>query len=331
MIDEILELIKPARKILILTHNNPDPDTIASAYGLKFIFHSIYKKRCTIAYEGLIGRAENRELVKECKIEMHLSKKLNFSRYEILVLVDSQPTAGNVYIPKGFFPQIVIDHHNFRKATTKAKIYDVKQEAGSTSTIITQYMRQLGLEPDRYVATALYYGIKTDTIGSARSNSKTDLEMMSFLLPKISLKKLSKIESPELPKYYFKNLKKAIEQSEIIDDLIFCNLEEVRNADLIAETSDFLLRMRDIKWSFVIGRIDNICYFSLRCKSSKRKVGSIALQIVRNLGTGGGHIKSAGGQIPLNDRDYSQVIGILRKRLLKKLAIKIDKVDIKSI
>lgn len=331
MIDKILELVKPARKILILTHNNPDPDTIASANGLKYILHSIYKKRCTIAYDGLIGRAENRELVKECKIDMHKSKKLNFSRYDVLILVDSQPTAGNVYIPKGYFPHIVIDHHNFRKATSKAKIYDVRSEVGSTSTIITEYIKNLDLNPDRYVATALYYGIKTDTIGSARSNSKIDLEMMSFLLPKISLNKLSKIESPELPKYYFKNMKKAIENSEIINDLIFCNLDEVRNADLIAETSDFLLRMRDIKWTFVIGYIDDMCYFSLRCKSMRKKVGTIALQIVRNLGTGGGHMKSAGGQIPLKDRDYKNILEILKKRLLKKLGIDLSNIEIKSI
>ncbi|MGA1862948.1 bifunctional oligoribonuclease/PAP phosphatase NrnA [Deferribacter thermophilus] len=331
MIDKILELVKPARKILILTHNNPDPDTIAAANGLKYIFYTVYKKRCTIAYDGLIGRAENRELVKECKIDMHKSKKLNFARYDTLILVDSQPTAGNVYIPDGYFPHIVIDHHNFRKATAKAQIYDIRNDIGSTSTIITEYIKTLGLNPDRYVSTALYYGIKTDTIGSGRNNSKADLEMMSFLLPKISLKKLSKIESPELPKYYFKNLKKAIENSEIIDDLIFCNLYEVRNADLIAETSDFLLRMRDIKWTFVIGYIDDMCYFSLRCKSLRKKVGLIALQIVRGLGTGGGHMKSAGGQISLNNKTYEEVVDILKKRILKKLGFDLNNTEVKNI
>lgn len=322
MINEILSFVKPKRKVLILTHNNPDPDTLGAATGIKNILSKILKKRCTIAYDGVIGRAENREMVKQCKIELHSSRKLTFSRYDCIILVDTQPTAGNVYIPDNFFPDIVIDHHNFRLQTKKAKIYDVRPKYGSTSTIIGEYHKIIGLELDKLTATALYYGIKTDTIGYGRSNSKTDLEMMGYILPFINLNKLAKIETPDLPRYHFKNIKKAIENSVVIEDLIFCNLDEVRNTDLIAETADALLKIRDIKWTFVIGRVDNMAYFSLRCKSNKKKVGSIAIAIVKNIGTGGGHMKSAGGQIPINGRTYSEICDIIKKRLLKRIGIK---------
>ncbi len=321
MIEEILNFVKPKRKVLILTHNNPDPDTMAAAFGMKTILTTILKKRCTIAYDGIVGRAENREMVKLCKIQMFQSRLLNFSRYDCLILVDTQPTAGNVYIPKKFFPHIVIDHHNFRIQTKKSDIYDIRPEYGSTSTIITEYIKQLDFDINKNTATALYYGIKTDTIGSARNNTQSDLDMMSYILPKISLKKLAKIETPELPRYYYKNLKKVTENTVIIDNLAFCDIKDVRNADLIAETSDFLLRMRDIKWSFVIGKIDDMCYFSLRCKSVRRKVGTIALNIVKGIGTGGGHIQSAGGQIPLKDKTYEEILEIIKKRLLKKIGI----------
>ncbi len=322
MIEEILDFIKPKRKILLLTHNNPDPDTMASAFALKNLFSSLMKKRCTIAYSGIIGRAENREFVKLCRIEMHPSSILNFNRYDCLILVDTQPTAGNVTIPKGFVPDIVIDHHNFRAQSKKISIIDIRPEYGSTSTIIAEYYKKIEQEMDKNTATALYYGIKTDTIGSARSNTQSDLNMMSYILPSISLKKLAKIETPELPKYYFKNIKKATENAVFIENLVFCNLEEVRNADLIAETSDFFLRMRDIKWTFIIGYIDDMAFFSLRCKSVKRKVGLVALNIVKGLGTGGGHMQSAGGQIPLKKKTYDEVVQILKSRLLKKISIK---------
>jgi nanoRNase/pAp phosphatase (c-di-AMP/oligoRNAs hydrolase) len=323
MIDKILNLVKPKRKVLILTHNNPDPDTLGSAVGIKNILTKKLQKRCTIAYDGIIGRAENREMVKQCKIDIHNSRKLNFSRYDCIILMDTQPTAGNVYIQNNFFPHIVVDHHNFRTQTEKANIYDVRPDYGSTSTIIGEYYKALNLELDKYTATALYYGIKTDTIGYGRSNSKVDLEMMGYILPFINLNKLAKIETPDLPRYHFKNIKKAIENSVVIDNLIFCNLEEVRNTDLIAETADILLRIRDIKWTFVIGSIDNMAYFSLRCKSGRKKVGSIALSIARKLGTGGGHMKSAGGQIPLNQQhNYEEICTILKRRLLLKIGIK---------
>jgi len=329
MIEQILEDIKPKRKVLILTHNNPDPDTIAAANGMKYILSKQLKKRCTIAYHGLVGRAENRELIKLCNIEMHLSTKLNFSRYDYLIVVDTQPKAGNVYIPDGFNVDVCIDHHNYRISTKNVKLHDVRPNAGSTSTIVVEYMKRLNIEPDTNTATSLYYGIKTDTVGSGRSSTTTDLEMMSYIFPKISLRKLTKIESPELPRYYFKNMRKALDYTEIMDDIVFCNLGEVRNADLIAETSDFLLRMRDIKWTFVIGKIDDVGYFSLRAKSARLKVGRIAMTLVKGLGTGGGHMKSAGGQINLNKKSYDEAALIIKERLLKKAGFKGE--DVKKV
>jgi len=329
MIEQILEDVKPKRKVLILTHNNPDPDTIAAAQGMKYILSKMLKKRCTIAYHGIIGRAENRELVKACQIDMHLSTKLNFSRYDYLIVVDTQPKAGNVLIPKGFNANLSIDHHNFRASTKQIKLYDVRPQAGSTSTIIVEYMKAINLQPDSNTATALYYGIKTDTVGSGRSSNNQDLEMMAYIFPNLSLRKLTRIENPELPRYYYKNLRKALDCTEIMEDIIFCNLGDVRNADLIAETSDFLLRMRDVKWTFVIGKIETNGYFSLRAKSARMKVGRIAMGLVKGLGTGGGHMKSAGGQLTLEGKCYEDVVDLIKARLLKKAGFKGE--DIKKI
>lgn len=321
MIEKLLEAVKSKRKVLIQTHNNPDPDTIAAAYALKNLLVNKLKKRVTIAYMGVIGRAENKEFVKTCKIDMHYITKLNISRYDYLILVDTQPGAGNIYETGQRLPDAVIDHHNLRMVSTTIPYNDIRTNYGSTSTIISEYYKELGMIPDTNTATALYYGIKTDTFGAGRGNTQADMDMISYVFPHASFSKLNKIETPELPRYYFKTLKKAVEQSVIYDDLIFCNLEEVRNADLIAETSDYLLRMRDIKSTFVIGRIDNTCYFSLRNKTRKKAVGTIALAIVRGIGYGGGHMKSAGGQVPIKSKTYEQIVEILKSRLLKRFAL----------
>lgn len=322
MVEKLLELVKSKRKVLIQTHNNPDPDTIAAAFALKNLLSIKLKKRCTIAYMGVIGRQENKEFVKQCKIDMHYITKLNMSRYDYLILVDSQPGAGNIYENEQRLPDAVIDHHTLRQVSLTVPFHDIRTNYGSTSTIISSYYKQLGLVPDTNTATALYYGIKTDTFGAGRGNSQEDMDMISYVFPCASFTKLNKIETPELPKYYFKTIKKAVEQSVIIDDLIFCNLEEVRNADLISEISDYLLRMRDVKSTFVIGKIDQTCYFSIRNKTRNKAVGAIALAIVKGIGFGGGHMKSAGGQIPLKSRTYEQIIELLKSRLLKKLGIK---------
>ncbi len=322
MIEKLLEAVKSKRKVLIQTHNNPDPDTIAAAFALKNLLVSRLKKRVTIAYMGVIGRAENKEFVKLCKIDMHYITKLNISRYDYLILVDTQPGAGNIYEASQRLPDAVIDHHNLRTISNTIPFNDIRTHYGSTSTIIAEYYKKLGEIPDSNTATALYYGIKTDTFGAGRGNTQADMDMISFVFPYASFAKLNKIETPELPRYYFKTIRKAVDQSLIYDDLIFCNLEEVRNADLIAEVSDYLLRMRDVKSSFVVGKIDQTCYFSIRNKTRKKAVGSIALSIVKGIGYGGGHMKSAGGQIPIKSKSYDQIVELLKGRLIKKLGIK---------
>lgn len=248
--------------------------------------------------------------------------KLDLSRYDGLIIVDAQPGAGNIY-ESSRMPDAVIDHHDIQKKFLKnIPFVDVRPHYGSTSTIIAEYYKKLNITPDRFTATALYYGIKTDTFGAGRSIIQEDIDMISFILPRASLPKINRIENPELPRYYYKTIKKAVEQSVIIDDLIFCNLDEVRNTELISEISDYFLKMRDVKSTFIIGRIDKTAYFSIRHQTNKKAVGKIALSIVKGIGYGGGHMKSAGGQIPLENKDYDEIIAILKARAIKKFNLK---------
>ncbi|MDR0453782.1 MAG: DHH family phosphoesterase [Deferribacteraceae bacterium] len=322
MIEEILGSIESKKHILILTHNNPDPDAMAAAMGLKHLFQ-MNKKRVTIAYMGIVGRLENREFVKQCKIDMQHSFGLNFRRFDHIIVVDTHPLAGNVYIAKGFNVNTIIDHHisNLKLAKQKDLIADIRPAYGSTCTIVAEYYNTLSLIPDTNTATALCYGIISDIMGNARDNCLVDQQMLGFLYPHVSISKLGKIENPDLPRYHFKTLRRAIENSIVIDELLFCDLDEVHNSDLIAETADYLTRMREIRCVFVIGKFDNAAFFSLRYKSANKPVGRIAMKIVKGIGYGGGHTKSAGGQIPLINRVYSEIVGILKSRLLKYMCV----------
>ena len=325
VLESIFLAISPKKRILILTHNNPDPDAMGAAFALKNLLHAKLRKKCTIAYMGMIGRLENREFVKQCKIDLHSSFDLNFRRFDYIIVVDTQPQAGNVYIPEGFQANLVIDHHLSKKAMPKRKdlIADLRPGYGSTCTIIAEYYKTLGLIPDTNTATAMCVGITTDAIGSARDSSKTDQEMLGFIYPYVSINKISRINNPELPRYHYKTLRRAIENAVIIEDLLFCDLGDVRNSDLIAETSDYLLRMREIKCVFVCGKLDDVIMFSLRYKSTRKSVGRIAMRIVQGIGYGGGHVKTAGGQVPLAGKDYAETIGILKSRLIKRLGLKV--------
>ncbi|MRR59437.1 MAG: hypothetical protein EG824_14705, partial [Deltaproteobacteria bacterium] len=68
--EKLLTPLKGKRKVLIITHDNPDPDSIAAAFGLKFILRKTLGITAVIAYGGIIGRAENQSMVKLLHIDM---------------------------------------------------------------------------------------------------------------------------------------------------------------------------------------------------------------------------------------------------------------------
>ncbi len=60
----LLELLRSRKRLLVLTHTNPDPDSMASAMGLRLLVDRKLGLATDIALSGRVMRAENRELVR---------------------------------------------------------------------------------------------------------------------------------------------------------------------------------------------------------------------------------------------------------------------------
>lgn len=307
-----------------MCHNNPDPDTIASAAALKFILAQSLKRKALIAYGGIVGRSENRQFIRRLKIDMIQISELNFDNFSVIALLDSQPGTGNNSIPPKILPHIVIDHHPLRKKTTRCPFFDIRPQYGSTSTILTEYLRELNIEPDIRLATALYYGLETDTQGLSRSTSKADLNALNYLFPKIAPRTLAGIERPSVPKSYYIKFTEAISKSVQYDDVIISYMGTLNNPDIPAEMADFLLRMENIRWTMCVGEYKDDLILSVRTSRRGWIAGKIALRIVKGLGTGGGHEKAAGGRISLKNLKPDERALITRKvadRFLKIVAV----------
>ncbi|HPQ27358.1 MAG TPA: DHH family phosphoesterase [Desulfobacteraceae bacterium] len=321
--ETMLSLIGRKKDILIMCHNNPDPDTIASAAALKFIFSQMLKRKAVIAYGGIVGRAENRLLIRRLKIDMIRIAELNLEDFSVIALVDTQRGTGNNAIPVRIMPDIVIDHHILRKETARCPFFDVRPHYGSSSTILTEYLLELQLEADRKLATALYYGLKTDTQGLSRSATKADLNAFNYLFPRIAPRTLAGIENPSVPKSYYVKFAEALANSIQYSDVIISYMGSLNNPDIPAEMADFLLRMENIRWTLCIGEFKDDLILSVRTSRRGWMAGKIALRIVKGLGTGGGHEKAAGGKINIKDLTADERIQITRKvadRFLKILA-----------
>jgi nanoRNase/pAp phosphatase (c-di-AMP/oligoRNAs hydrolase) len=293
----LLSQIGSRRRVLIVCHNNPDPDTIASAAALKSILLHSLRAKVAICYGGVIGRAENRQLTRRLKIDMIPVREVDFREYSVICMVDTQPGTGNNSLPKGIRPDVVIDHHPLRRNTLNCAFSDVRPKYGSTSTIMTEYLRELDLTVDKMLATALFYGLKTDTNGLLRSASKADLEAFNYLFPRIAPKTLSSIQNPRIPKSYFLKFADGINNSIQYGDVIISQMGRLHNPDIAAEMADFLLRMENIHWSLCIGEYRDDLVMSVRTSRKGWWAGRVALKVLRGLGTGGGHEQAAGGRV----------------------------------
>lgn len=317
----LLGMASGKRSILIVCHNNPDPDSMAAAQALKTIFLSqSHKRKVVIGYGGIVGRAENRQMMRRLKIEVTSIKEIDFRKFPLVCLVDSQPRTGNNDIPRTVIPHVVIDHHPLRSTTKKSPFYDVRPAYGSSSTILTEYLMELDLLPDRKLATALFYGLKTDTGGLSRSVTKADLAAFNYLSPLMAPRTLAAIENPAVPKGYYLKYMEAIEKAVLYQDVIVTDLGRLNNPEIVAEMADFLLRMETIRWVLAFGEYRDELILSVRTSRKGWWAGKIALRLVRGIGTGGGHERAAGGSVLFSDvsrEDRNKTTGRLVGRFLK--------------
>lgn len=322
--DKLLSLVKGKRKVLIVTHENPDPDSIAAAFALKFIFRRVMGIPSIIAYSGIIGRAENISMVKMLDIDMVPLSGISPRNYSVIAAVDCQPHTGNLNLPKGVNPSIVIDHHPLRKSTSSAEYIDVRKGIGSTSTIITQYIRLLGLEIDRRVATALFYGIKSDTRDLGRQTSDADIRATVYLFPYTLQKKLARIEHPELPKEYYIELSSVLNNAKLYGDVVVARVNMIGWPEMIGEFADEFIQIEGIRWCMCYGRHNGSLLFSIRTTRPSYMAGVLAHKICHGMGKGGGHETYAAGKIDLAKalKKVRDPEDILLKRFLKEVTPK---------
>lgn len=317
----LLATVAGIDQILILPHNDPDPDAIAGAIALRYLLNKQTNIKIWLAYNGLIGRAENKALVDYLGRPLQLVSNLEIPSQIPVALVDTQPCAGNNIIPVGSRVALVIDHHPRCNQTIPVGFADIRTNVGSTSTIMVQYLQAAKLEPDQQLATALFYGIKTDTMGLSREASPKDAAAYFYLQPRIDFDALIEIERAQVPVAYFKDFYNALHATKIYNNVIFTYMGLLDYPDLAAETADQLLRLEGSKWVICMGVFENDLTLSVRTRSRQGGAGKLAQAIVGSEGIAGGHGSMAGGHLPLNGRDPKRLSIRIRRRALQYLNV----------
>jgi nanoRNase/pAp phosphatase (c-di-AMP/oligoRNAs hydrolase) len=311
------DLLKTRQRLLVLTHNNPDPDSLGGAIGLMEFARLACGIDSQLAITGKILRAENQAMVRELSIQMDRLDTIKLSDFDCVALVDTQPGFGHTFVPAGTDVDIVIDHHvcdNAKIDPNVTAFVDVRPDIGATSSIVAGYLMHAGVVPSAKAATALHYGIRTDTADLSRNVSPLDVEVVEFLSHYVDRQALAAITNPSLPVAYFRTLKDALSKVRLYDGLALCSLGRTTSAEMVAEVADLLLRMEGTKAVFCGGLVGQSYYVSVRTEVGGDAWALIKAGMESEDGSCGGHGSVAGGSITIECAE-SRTLRRLERRL----------------
>ena len=299
-VQQIKDLFADKDKILLLIQSDPDPDAIASALAFR---HLIGRNRTTahIASFGEVTRPENLAMLRLLDIQVEKITVDIIRKYEGLCMLDVQPAhfAGSLNQAVNVV-DVVIDHHP-EKAGFQAKIKDIRATYGATSTILTEYLRAVDFNISQRLATALLYGIKSDTLLLGRGVDPADIEAFSYLYPIANTNILRRIERPEVHPEDIDSFSNALKKRRIVNDILFSHLGRVRREDVIPHFADFSLQIEGVEWSVVSGIFRGNLIISVRNVGYVRSAGAVVKNAFSGLGSAGGHSHMAKAVIPLKN------------------------------
>jgi nanoRNase/pAp phosphatase (c-di-AMP/oligoRNAs hydrolase) len=316
--------ILPERgKVLVASHNNPDPDSIVSAFLLEKLITSISDLSVTVAYSGVIGRAENKALLDYSGVALPALRNLDVDRFDVIALVDTQPGTGNNPFEEHANVKLVFDHHRLMPQTKSVAFYDVREYLGATTTLMSLYWRAAGIPLTRRYATLMFYALRSETSDLGREASSVDQRIYKDIFNLCDLHSVSRIVNAKVDVSYFGAVHQAIEQARIYGNLIVTDLATLPYPDAVAQIAEYFLKYRDITYSFSMGIFEDEILLSMRSDDPRAHLGAVAARIVEGFGSAGGHGASAGGQIPVVGIHASRVEAI-QKTIVDRLLNELD-------
>ena len=310
------------KHVYIQTHNFPDPDAIASAYGLQQLLKH-FGIEATVCYQGEIERFNTNYIIEKLDIKFSKLVDINEALQEDdeVILVDAQKFNGNVVDITG--EEIAsIDHHPIF-IPTEYRFSDIRPEVGACASMIASYFFDNDIPMDNQTALVLTFGIRSDTAKLSRGVSQLDMDMLCKLFPLCDKDVIYYLETSELEFGDLQAYAKAIESIQLYEgNVAFAFAGDNCQEALVASVSDFILSLREVSFCVVYSCKDLGVKYSVRCVS-ELDAGIITAKALAGLGSGGGHQVMAGGFVPFTgtDSQLEALVEAIREKFLEEIRL----------
>ena len=283
-----------ADRVLILLHNDPDPDAMASGLALRNILRRTKATAILGTLQG-VTRPENLRMANLLDIQVESITPASVGEFDRIALVDVQPHYFGELLDR---VDLVIDHHPAQPGYSSV-FRDIRSDYGSTSTILTEHLRAVDVNISERTATALLYAIKSDTLFFNRGANRVDLEAFSFLYPLADATLIRKMEGSEITLERLEFVMKALDAARIQEQVVCSFLGQTPREDLIAYVADFFLQLEDVKWTMIAGVVNEMLVMSVRNLGYSRNAGEFVRKWFSDIGSAGGHRSMAKAVVPV--------------------------------
>lgn len=310
-LEKLLELFNKNQRWLILI--NADPDALGSAMALKRILAGRVEQ-VGIAYVNEISRPDNLAMIRYLRIPIKKLTPPLVAQYDRFALVDSQPHHHPDFADLYF--SVVIDHHpRVAGMPVNADFVEILPEYGANATIMTEYLYNLGLRPGKLLATALLYGIKTDTQSFEREFHDNDMKAFRYLSKFYNKPLLHKIIRSEFRLEWLKYFTQAFRKMRIVGKTISIFMGKVDSSDILVILADFFLRVHGLSSTVLSGIHEDKLIIVFRGDGLRRDMGKFAKRLFGDVGSAGGHKSMARAEIPIENLEGQSASQFVWERL----------------
>jgi len=299
------------RGVLIQTHDIPDPDAIASAFGLQVLL-SMLGVESRIVHERAFEKVDARRMVELLGVKLSIaSESILCDGLDRVVVVDAQNGNSNI-VHLDCVTIAAIDHHPLR--LDASYLYtDIRPDVGACSSIIAEYFFESGNEPTSLAATALYYGILVDTDNMTRGVSDLDAEMFYRLRKYVDLATIQRLRSSQITLRDLAMYARAFNTVEVYARMGFIMLEDA-DSSLVGSASDIVLSVDEVDVAVAHSVRSDGVRISVRSSDRTIPADDLVRALTAGIGFGGGHPHMAGGFIPVENLPGDTPVKLLLKQ-----------------
>jgi nanoRNase/pAp phosphatase (c-di-AMP/oligoRNAs hydrolase) len=296
--DRLLAVLSGYGRYLVVMHDNPDPDAIASGWAVCCLIEEKLGAPVRLVGGGAIVRAENRHMVELLNPPVELVGEIEVGEDTATVLVDCGVGSTNQLLTRADVrPVAVIDHHSCAPGGLGPAFVDVRPDVVASATIAASYLREQGVDPGPKLATALLLAIRSETRGWEFDYSPLDRSILLWLTERSEPSLLAAIESAPLSVRYFGDLLLAMQGTFLYGDAALCLLPRAYGAEIVGEVADLLIRCEAVRRVLCGAAVGDDLLLSVRTRPDGDNATALLQATLAGLGSGGGHACRAGGKI----------------------------------